>query len=333
MPAALQDALETALDRVFAESHASALGVAIIAPDTGRWSGTRGASLGDLFSIGSIGKSATAAMIFNDISAGRLSLEDPISRWFPDLPAADVTTIDHLLTHHSGYRSFNSFPALRGRLPPEPPEGLVRFAVRRSGTACPQPGFAYSNTNYVLLGLLLEQEHERELHDLMNERLLFPLGLQKSRAMERAMRPPELLPGVDPNGREVLSMDYGAAHGAGNIAMNAHDLATWWHALLAGQVASPESVEWMLDGWTRMPTDGPIEMYYGRGTMLVRAPDGAGWLVGHSGGIRGFSSMVAWSTEDDAILAVTLSGSTQAEAAWWAMDQAFRAARAHKEQP
>jgi D-alanyl-D-alanine carboxypeptidase len=316
--------LHAALDDIVAKSGAVSAGAAVIVPDVGRWSATYNAAPEQVFSVGSIGKAATAALILDDVAKGRISLADPISRWFPYLRGASDNTIDHLLTHHSGYQSFNRFRALQGRLPPERPQQLVRFAARRSGTACPGHELLYSNTNYVLLGLIVEQEHDHLLHEIEAERILTPLGLYRSRAMERAMPPPELLAGHDPDGRTVTSMDYGAPHGAGNLAMTPRELATFWHALLAGQVVSPVQVERMLDGWTRMPAppDTP-EMYYGRGTMLIRSPDGNGWLVGHTGGIRGFSAMVAWSTSLDAVLAVTLSGSNQSEAAFWALHQAL----------
>jgi len=296
-------------------------------PDRGRWSTTHNTRPHQVFSVGSIGKTATAALILDDVARGRVSLADPVSRWFPRLRSAEQTTIDHLLTHHSGYEGFDAFPPLMGRLPPEKPSFLVRFAVRRSEEACPRSELRSSNTNDVLLGLVLEEEHGHLLHDLFTERVLSPLGLYRSRAMQRAMPPPELLTGHDPDGRPVRSVDYGAPHGAGNLAMTPRELATFWHALLSGQIAPPEQVDRMLDDWSRMPTpEGTPTMYYGRGVMLMEAPDGDGWLVGQVGGIRGFSAMVAWSTRLDAILAVTLSGSDAPEFAFWSMHTALEAA-------
>mgnify|MGYP003881592835 FL=1 len=324
VPADIARHLEQAFDHMVEQSGAVSAGAAVIVPDVGRWSVTHNADSHELFSIGSIGKAATAALILDDVQRGRVSLADPVSRWFPFLPGADDNTIDQLLTHHSGYLSFNAFAALDGRLPPERPQRLVRFAARRSGEACPQHGFAYSNTNYVMLGLILEEEHDHLINEVFTERVLTPLGLYRSRAMHRAMPPPELLDGHDPGGRRVTSMDYGAPHGAGNLAMTPRELATFWHALLSGQVVDPAQVELMLDGWTRMPgpADAP-ELYYGRGTMLIEHPTGDGWLVGHMGGIRGFSAMVAWSTSLDAVVAVTLTGSNDSTAAFWAMHQAL----------
>lgn len=325
---ALARTLEAAFRDMVELSGAQSAGAAVIIPDVGRWSSTYNTESHEIFSVGSIGKSATAALVLEDVAAGRISLADPVSRWFPRLRGASTTTIDQLLTHHSGYASFNAFPALRGRLPPERPQRLVRFAARRSGEVCPSHAFAYSNTNYVLLGLILEEEQGHLLHELETERLLTPLGLYRSRAMHRAMPPPELLQGHDPDGRPVTSMDYGAAHGAGNLAMTARELATYWHALLAGQVVAPQEVDRMLSGWSRMGSEthaGAPEMYYGRGMMLIRSPDG-GWLVGHLGGIRGFTAMVAWSTSLDAVIAVTLDGSVQNQAAFWSLHQALERA-------
>lgn len=345
VPDHIRRAMESALDRIAADSQAPAVGAAIIVPDVGRWSATRGAGPRDLFSVGSIGMAVTATLVMDDVEAGRISLEDTLSRWFPHLRGAENTTIDQLLTHHSGYASFNDFPALHGRLPPERPQRLVRFAVRRSASACPTHALAWSNTNYVLLGLILEDEHDHLLHEVILEKVLTPTGLGRSRAMDRAMPPPELLHGHDRDGSRVRSVDYGAPHGSGNLAMTAHDLATLWHALLSGHIASPQQVDLMLAGWTRMQPPTPIgtatpsalsgsgpELYYGRGMMLVRPPGHApkheadGWLVGHTGNIRGFSSMVAWSTSQDAVIAVTLNGSAQAESAFWALHDALQTA-------
>lgn len=312
--------LEATLDRITAQTGAQSVGAAVIVPGFGRWSATRGADDHDLFSVGSIGKAATAALVLQASHEGRLSLADPVSRWFPRVIQAEAHTIDQLLTHHSGYVSFNALPPLIGRLPSERPRQLVRFATRRSGEACPSNAFSYSNTNYVLLGLILEDEYEHLLHEQMLTHILHPLGLSRSRAMHRAMPPPELLDGHDPDGTRVTSIDYGAPHGAGNLAMTAHDLATFWHALLVGQVIDTELVDLMLDGWSRMPApEGTPAMYYGRGVMLIEAPTEDGWLVGHLGGIRGFSAIVAWSTHHEAIVAVTLSGGQAAEAAAWAL--------------
>ena len=316
--------LEDAFDDFVATSGAVSAGAAVIVPDVGRWSTTHNTAPHEVFSIGGIGASATAALVLEDVAKGRVSLADPLSRWFPRTRGADDHTIDQLLTQHSGYESYGAFPPLVGRLPAERPQFLVRFAVRRSTSACPQHAYAHSETNHILLGLILEEEHEHLVHELFTERVLTPLGLYRSRAMHRDMPPPELLDGHDPSGRVVRSFDYGASHAAGNLAMTPRELATYWHALLSGQVVHPEQVELMLDGWSRIPgpPDSP-ERFYGRGTMLLAHPEGSGWLVGHIGHVPGFSAMVAWSTKLDAVVAVTLSGSDDSEGAFWAMHDAL----------
>ena len=77
-------------------------------------------------------------------------------------------------------------------------------------------------------------------------------------------------------------------------------------------------------GVDKPPPTQISESYYGRGVMLLRPPSEDGWLVGHTGSIRGFSSMVAWSTSQDAVIAITLSGSDRSEDALWTLHEALR---------
>ena len=244
----LSERLQTVFDRDVSSAGKTAIGAAVLVPDLGRWTAIHNANAEEIFGVGTIGQAATAALVLNNAARGRVSLADPVSRWFPQLRGASENTVDQLLTHHSGYRSFDDLPALRRRIPAEHPQRLMRFSVRRSGEACPSHAHHHSNTNYLILGLILEQEHDQLFHEIELDHILAPLGLHRSAAMERGMPPPELLATLDARGRPFTSVDYGALHGAGNLAMTPRELATFWHALLAGQVVPPAQVDQMLSG-------------------------------------------------------------------------------------
>ena len=320
----MQRDLESAFAQVVAETDLPAAGAAVVVPDLGRWDAVHNSRPDQVFGVGTIGQAATAALILDAVARGRISLADPVARWFPAMRGASHNSIDQLLTHHAGYRDFDLLPALKHRVPAERPQRLMRFTVRRSGDACPTHTYTHSNTNYLILGLILEQEHDQLFHELEIDQTLTPLGLYRSRAMERGMPPPELIRSVDPGGQPVPSVDHGTFHGAGNLAMTPRELATFWHALLSGQHVAPDRVDRMLDGWSRVPNP-PLgtETYAGRGTLLFQSPSGEDWLVGQASTTRGFHAMVAWSSTLDAVIAVTTTGTTSPAPTFWAMYHAL----------
>lgn len=287
-------------------------------PDLGLWQRTIGVEKGARFHAASIGKSMTAVLVFQLIDEERLALSDTVERWIPDLPNADLVTIDHLLTHRSGYVVPADGP-LSG--PYRPPEQEFERLETAGAAFCPGTGWAYSNVAYQLLGRILERVTDRPYAALLQERILDPLGLTNTRVVRPGEGDPERVQGHQA-GASVAEVDYATAFAAAPVTTDAEDLVRYWHGLLSGRLVSQASLERMIDpAW---PMFGNPQMRYGAGLQVAEIPDGPGTMLMHSGGISGFAATVAWLAERELFVAVlTNERQVPAEAALWALVQAL----------
>lgn len=137
----------------------------------------------DRFRIGSITKTFVAALVLQLVEEDRLRLDDPVERWLPGLvPGGRSITVRHLLSHTAGLPDYVEDPRLRRE--PErrwTPAELVSLALARSAERAPPGGtFAYSSTDYVLLGLIAEKAGGAPLGEQLRDRLFEPLGLRRT---------------------------------------------------------------------------------------------------------------------------------------------------------
>jgi D-alanyl-D-alanine carboxypeptidase len=333
LPPDLQAALGGALDKML--PHVPAASVAVAIPGEGFWSATRGlarkepparAVADQPFQVASTTKTFVAAVVLQLVEEKRLKLDDTIDTWFPDVPNARLITIEQLLRHTNGLVSFNALPSLGTSY--RPPADVIALGTAQPPQFCPGTNWGYSNTGYAMLGVIVERLERMPLADVLARRLLRPLSLTHT-TMRR--------PGVElpvaaghASGRPVDVQDqYATPYAAGALASTAGDLVRFWHALLAGQVLPDDTVHRM---FTRMPAMlGPYtggNSSYGMGVQLYDVPDGPGLMIGHSGGIEGFTTVVAYVPADDLYVAVSFNEkNVPAEAGLWALVRAVRAWR------
>lgn len=199
------------------------------------------------------------------------------------------------------------------------------MATARAPQFCPGSDFAYSNTGYAMLGVIIEEIEKRPLQESLRERLTQPLGLTRTSLRQRGDRVQTVSGHVNRVPIDVPDR-YATAFAAGGLASTAEDLVTFWHALLSGRVVSAAAVQGMFTDLA--PMDGTGRMFYGRGVQLYDIPQGPGLLLGHSGGIHGFTSVVAYSVADDLYVSVVFSDqAVSAEAGLWTVLRAVREAR------
>lgn len=267
-----------------------------------------------VFHIGSITKQFTAASIALLAEAGKLGFDDKLSRFLPDFPHADDIRLRQMLTHTSGLGNYTDtdtrqlfmqaarvdyddhalFVAMRGTSP---------LFVARPGTT-----WEYSNTAYVLLGMVVEKQSGMPYGKFFRERLLEPAGLASTAVDDAATVVPGRATGYTPDkdaasgydNASFISMTFPGA--AGSMRSTTEDLCRWHHALLGGRIVKPESLKEMMtpgrlkDGTLPLAKMDPEKdepakpMEYGFGLALGDL-DGKRW-VGHAGGINGFSSQV-----------------------------------------
>ena len=307
--------LQAALARGLAASPGvKSIAVAVAAPGRGGWSGGRPAPDDPVAALpywASAGKMFTAVVVLQLAQEGKLSLDDPVSRWVAGVPNGEVVTVQHLLAHTSGLFSVNEDRELRRRGKAIGFEETVRVAARHGAMFCPGERWRYSNTGYTLLGRIIEQTDGRPYAEAVRARILAPLGLQAARVLGTGDSLAEVVPPRSQNPAEP-SLDPTSPGPAGPMAASPEDMITFLDALLAGRLL-PQPVPRM--GAQLYPMFDP-GAFYGLGLMVydVTEPGGRLFWVGHSGGAPGVSAIVVWSPRQAAFAAVALSGEGSAAA-------------------
>lgn len=302
---ALDEAFRTAL----VSTGAPAMSAAVAVPGRGSWTRAEGAGPDPLLYWASVGKSLVAAVALMLVQEGRLSLEDPVSRWVDGVPNGSVVTIRHLLSHTAGLFSANEDRQAQANPGPRSLEEELRILTRHGALACPGARWRYSNSGYVLLGAIIERVEGRPWQEVVDARIVRPLGL--TRMLVLRTREADVAPLVSSRGRPIAPEWPGAA---GPVAASAGDMLRFWAALLEGRLLPLPVVAAMFDPLFPMFDRGT---FYGLGAMAFEVPgsDGATTLwLGHAGGTPGASAIVAYVPSLDAFVAAALTGDGSAAA-------------------
>jgi len=258
------------------------------------------------YEIGSITKQFTAAAVMMLVEEGKLGLNDPITRHFPEAPKAwSGITIRHLLTHTSGIQNHVAVPGYLGAFKTsilgESTPG--REEMLRMFFALPlefQPGqtWSYDNTGYMLLGVLIEKTTGRSFWQFLDERIFKPLGMLSTRNTDPRDVIANRASGYEwvktrYENRPILAPFVGFS--AGSIVSTVEDMARWDAALRAGKLLTRSSYSQM---WTpaRAADGSELSFNYGFG-WFIDAYHGHR-LVLHSGGTPGFSSAIYRATDE-----------------------------------
>ena len=239
------------------------------------------------FRLGSIVKQFTAAVILQLVAEGKMSLDDPISRFFPDWPQPGAkATVRQLLNHSSGIQDFSKIPGwiAKNRLRPHSTADLV--ALARSLPAKSEPGqrWEYNNTGYIILGAIVEKVTGKAWHEALAERITAPLGLRSfAHVLPGDATRPAALGYTEEDGRQqpVQLSHMSVAHAAGGLQGSVNDMARWANALHHGRVVTPALYREMIRP-ARL-ADGSTETY-GFGLRLREIRGRPGLVHGGAGG-------------------------------------------------
>jgi CubicO group peptidase (beta-lactamase class C family) len=252
--------------------------------------------------IGSITKQFTAAVILQLMEEGKLSLDDPLTRFFPDYPTPGGTaTVRQLLNHTSGIQSYTGIPgwmteANTGKRH-STAEMIATFRDLPSEFA-PGARWNYNNSGYVLLGAIIEKVTGKPWYDAVQTRIARPLGLMSIR-----------YGGGTPDARwakaygadasPAQAIDMSVPHAAGALVGSVRDLASWATALHHGKVLKPASYALMIA--PTMLNDGTKNPYgFGVSNGSVRGQA----TIEHSGGIFGGATDSLYVPSQDVFVAV-----------------------------
>lgn len=319
-----EQALQQTLDRAIWRYAIPGATMAVVRRDGSLWTAAAGyANLstrapmtsGALFRMGSNTKTFVATAVLQLVDAGKLSLDAPINTWLASemrayLPAYDGSriTVRHLLNHTSGIYNFTLDANWGNAFIYEPdkryfPQELLLLANAGAGSRnAPVFGqFSYSNTNYVLLGLLLKKAGGSVYEDTIRQAVTQPLGLGETTVprIGDAEPPAGTARGYYEDGETSLLFDEtvkdpSTVWASGNMITDIDDLARWALATGRGALISPAM---QAARRTYVPMTSNLE--YGLGVVRDRTAN----LIGHQGGMIGYTSQTYYVVDEDAAIA------------------------------
>lgn len=254
------------------------------------------------FYLASVAKHITAMTVMMQADRGRLKLDDPLSKFFPDLPYGDSVRIRHMLTHTSGIPDYYDMGKYH--------LGMTNADVLEALMAQPRldfvPGaqYAYSNSAYVLLSMITEKASGKSYREFVQQEIFDPLGMSRS-AVYDLTRPeiPNRAIGFDSLGKVD---DYDAfTTGGGGIFSTITDMLKWEWALYTDQLVSPELLR---EAYTPMQLNSGELSYYGFGWRID--PERP-WVL-HSGSLAGFRTFF-WRDLETQRMMLLLTNNTNTE--------------------
>ncbi|MEE9464680.1 MAG: serine hydrolase domain-containing protein [Candidatus Neomarinimicrobiota bacterium] len=323
----LSDQLQEALDEIGAEYSVPGISAAVNMPDGSLWLGTYGNSheatpiTTDMaFCIGSVTKSLVATLVMQLAEEDLLTLEDSLHEYLPVYKNIDTTiTIRQLLTHRSGIFNFYDHPAFYDSIRIDSdriwsPDEILSSMILEPYWA-PGSSYSYSNTNYILLGMIIETVTGESVSNQLNERIFESAGMDRTYLYpEDPVQPPIAHDWYDLDEDGLLDDVAGISHNslysagwtAGSVYSTPNDLINFSRALFGGGLVEPASLTDMLD---MIPVPYGENLAYGLG---ISVSDGLADIaretpVGHDGAIVGYSARWVNMLEAGIYIAITIN--------------------------
>jgi D-alanyl-D-alanine carboxypeptidase len=337
--------LEQQIPELLKENAIPGAAILIRSGEQGDWTDTFGTraigsdepiSLDDYWRIASNTKTMTATVVLQLVEEGKIKLEDPLSKYVEGFPNGDQISIGQLLEMRSGLYSYTSGEAFNATLDDDPrrvytPDELLAIARLEPPLFAPGAEFNYSNTNYALLGVIIEQLTGKPIAEVFEERIFEPLGLDDTsypaaddadipephaqgyqfgtnvETLDSYALPPDQVPAaLDGSLAPIEStiLNHSAFFTAGAVISTLPDMADYVEGMFNGKLLDPETEEIRLG--SVQPMAPGSQGGYGYGLIEFR-PE----LFGHDGQTPGFSSVIAYDPERDItiVVATNLSAS------------------------
>jgi D-alanyl-D-alanine carboxypeptidase len=337
-PPAYATELQSEIPQVMEANAIPGVVVLIRSRDQGNWSNAFGTkaigkndpiSLDDYFRIGSNTKTMTATVILQLVQEGKLSLDDPLSKYVAGFPNADQITIGEVAAMRSGLDAYTSVLSYNQSLDDEPtrawaPEELLDLARPLAPLFPPGEQYNYSNTNYALLGVIIEQVTGKSVAENFEERIFEPLGLDQTSYPARTDSsipdphpqgyqfqtnvedidsyavPPEDLPaaldGTLPPLDDTI-INPSAFYTAGAVISTPRDMADYVEGMVGGKLLDERTQELRISSIQQINPAKPTG--YGYGLCEFRP-----FLYGHDGQVPGFGTFIAYDIDADITIVI-----------------------------
>ena len=315
----LEIKLNQKVDELFSKHNIAGITATILIPKKGIWEINRGyiskpdnkvIDSSSVFFWASVGKLITSTIIHQLVLEGRLSFDDKLSNWFPDIEYSKKITINQLLNHTNGIYSFNYDPASRADKSFTTEEFLE---ISKSHNNMFKPGeyWSYTNTGYLLLSLIIEKIESKTFGQVVQDKISKPLHLKTLKVATKNEPNLALAHSKD----SVIRKDYSIILGAGGFYSNSKDMAIFLSDLLTGKIIPLINVHNMMKDL--YPMFGSNSEYYGKGIMLydfktVDKTDNV-W-IGHSGGTENYKAILLYDTKSKIIMAISINENIPAQA-------------------
>lgn len=256
-----------------------------------------------LFQSGSMGKQFTAMAVMMLAEQGKLSLEDPLSRFFPEAPASWAQVkVKHLLSHTGG---FTDYPEGFDKRRDYTEEELLKIVEAIPLAFPPGTDWSYSNLGYVTLGIVIHRVSGEFYGDLLREQVFEPLGMTTTRIISEAEIIPNRAAGYrlqqgGLNNQKWVSPTLNTT-ADGSLYFSILDLARWDEALREGKLIRKASYEQM---WTPFPLDNGQPNRRGYGFGWVIASVNGHTVIEHEGAWQGFTTNISRYPDDKLTIAV-----------------------------
>lgn len=254
------------------------------------------------FRLASVTKQFTAMAVMQLVERGALRLEGTISEYLPDYPkeTGSKVTIHHLLTHTSGIPSYTDFPGFMQQHVRDPyrPQDFIKYF--KDSTLLFQPGerFAYNNSAYFLLGVIIEKVTGKPYAQVLAEHIFIPLGMKNTGYDVNARVLPKRAAGYHLNGDQLVNapyIDMSIPYAAGSLYSTVEDLMLWDNALYTETLVKNETLNKIFTPYISTAGRG-VANYYGYGWFLGKEQVGSSAdsveTIEHGGGIFGFNTLM-----------------------------------------
>jgi D-alanyl-D-alanine carboxypeptidase len=269
------------------------------------------------FRVGSITKTFTATAVLQLVDDCLLELDATVDRWQPTIANADQITVRQLLDHTSGIADYDDSPEFNNVFNADPffewdPQQLVDLGAALGPQFPPGTAWEYSNTNFVILGLIVESITGQLLEQVLEDRIFAPLGLADTSFPSTPAMPTPATQGaevtVDEMGNllqeNIVNYSPSAIWAAGAIISTLADLQVWAQALAQGTLLSPGVQEERLTFVPTVGPDSPSGVVFTPTALGNPGPDlpvgyglgifAAGGYLGHNGSVPGYESMMVF---------------------------------------
>jgi D-alanyl-D-alanine carboxypeptidase len=249
-----------------------------------------------LFRIWSVSKTMTAAVVLQLVDEGRLNLNDTIIQWFPDIPMSSQITLGHLLSHTSGIPNFTDSSRVSCCMNQHwSPQELMDIAMGMPRSFRPGDGWEYSNSNYVLMALVIEKVTASPLQVQLRKRLFDPLRLNSTFVWGEEEIPNGYVLGYDSDAHggfvDVTNQVHpSVAWASGAIVSNIDDLLTWTTVFFEGKLLSKKTQKLMV---TRVKLNDGRTVDYGLGIEIQSTPWGTRFGKG-GGPLKGYTAVISY---------------------------------------